>query len=164
MSWSPKVLPPAIAISASRLVLNWRTTELLSSTSTISRISPNLIKIIWRIENIFTNNFLGITSQQWVHNYYMPLESVNNGLLVVCFKACNLEFGRTSVNAGSKGSGWPSATTSWKGLRMGSFCTWIISLDIDFKAALFKSSQTSNSILLCWLFIIKDKCALYKHN
>ena len=66
MSWSPKVLPPAIAISASRLVLNWRTTELLSSTSTISRISPNLIKITWRLENIYTNYFLGITTQ-WVH-------------------------------------------------------------------------------------------------
>merc|ERR1719357_717316 len=38
-------------------------------------------------------------------DFSKPLESVNNGLLVVCFKACNLEFGRTSVNAGSKGSG-----------------------------------------------------------
>ena len=47
--------------------------------------------------------FLGYNNS--MGSYYMPLESVNNGLLVVCFKAGNLEFGRTSVNAGSKGSG-----------------------------------------------------------
>ena len=47
--------------------------------------------------------FLGYNNS--MGSYYMPLESVNNGFLVVCFKAGNLEFGRTSVNAGSKGSG-----------------------------------------------------------